>query len=163
MKQSKPNPTPNPAVTATQAMRLIKVASCPTLSGKETLTYHIGSNAEAEVYLMVTSNTGGGFFSIEWVSLKAIQETLEQATQPLTSYALRNLYKGRSTNNPAFLTAALKHAGLVIANPEKPRCFDRVDAAAFMAEIAKLQAANVNIKVEVPASIKSPAIVADAS
>ena len=147
MKQSKATP----ALPATQAMRLIKVASCPTLSGKETLTYNIGSNAESELHLMVTSNTGGGFFSIEWVSLKATQALLEQATQSLTSYALRHLFKGKSSNNPAFLMAALKYEGLVVAHPEKQRCYDRVDPATFITEMGKLQAANTDIKVEVKA------------
>jgi hypothetical protein len=167
MKQTKSNSDPKPtAVSTVYPMRIIKEATCPTLSGKETLTYQIGSNAESEVYLMVTSNTGGGFFSIEWVSLKAAQALLEQASQPLTSYALRNLFKGKSANNPAFLMAALKHEGLVMAHPDKQRCYVCAEAATFIAEMGKLQAANTDIKVEVKseqvpsftnsASIKKP-------
>lgn len=184
MKQTKSKPIPHPAAVAVntkQVMRILKVATCPTLSGKGELTYHIGSNTEADICFLVTANSGGGFFSIEWVSLKAIQATLEQAAQPLTSYALRHLFKGKSANNPAFLMAALKHEGLVVSHPEKQRCYDRVNLASFVAEMGKLQASNVNITVEAkteqipsftkPASIKnpepaeaeSPLIVADAN
>lgn len=149
MKQAKSNPIPKPTIVSTvYPMRIIKVESCPTLSGKETLTYQVGSNAESEVYLMVTSNSGGGFFSIEWVSLKAAQALLEQAPQPLTSFALRKLYKGKSANNPAFLMAALKNEGLVVPNPDKQRCFDLVDIALFITEIGKLQASSADINVE---------------
>jgi hypothetical protein len=164
MKQTKVNSIPKPTIVSTvYPMRIIKEAKCPTLSGKETLTYQMGSNTESEVHLMVTSNTGGGFFSIEWVSLKAAQALLEQAPQPLTSYALRHLFKGKSANNPAFLMAALKHEGLVVAHPDKQRCYVCTEAAVFNAEISKLQASDVNIKVEakseqVPSFTKSASI-----
>lgn len=166
MKQTKSKPIPHPAAVAVntkQVMRILKVATCATLSGKGELTYHIGSNAEADICFLVTANSGGGFFSIEWVSLKAIQATLEQAPQPLTSYALRHLFKGKSANNPAFLMAALKHEGLVVPHLEKQRCYERVDPVAFIAEMGKLQASNVNIKVEakaeqVPSFTKSASI-----
>ena len=182
MKQTKSKSIPKPIVVSTEyPMRILKEATCPTLSGKGELTYHIGCNAESDIHFTVTSNSGGGFFSVERVSLEAIQAALVQAPHPLTSYALRNLYKGKSANNPAFLMAALKHEGLVVAHPEKQRCFDVVDVALFITEIGKLQASNVNIKVQAnvdqvlsftkPTSIKtpetteakSPAIVADAS
>ena len=164
MKQTKVNSIPKPTVVSTAfPMRIIKEATCSTLSGKETLTYQIGNNAESEVYLMVTSNSGGGFFSIEWVSLNAAQTLLEKASQPLTSYALRNLYKGKSANNPAFLMAALKHEGLVVAHPDKQRCYVCAEAAVFNAAIGKLQASSADIKLEtktdqVPSFTKSASI-----
>ena len=89
------------------SVRILKVASCPTSSGKATLTYHIGCTSDNEINFRVASNTGGGFFSPEWVSFSAIQPALEQAPQPLTSYPLIKLYQGKSTNTPAFLMAGI--------------------------------------------------------
>ena len=42
------------------SMRILKVASCPTSSGKATLTYHIGCNADNEIQFRIMANTGGG-------------------------------------------------------------------------------------------------------
>ena len=88
-------------------MRILKVASCPTSSGKANLTYHIGCTADKDIQFRVIANTGGGLFSPEWISLSAIQPAFEQAPFPLTSFPLINLYQGKSTNTPAFLMVAL--------------------------------------------------------
>lgn len=132
---------------STPAMRIIKVASCLTCTGKATLTYHIGSVADNEIHFRVHSNTGGGLFSAEWVSLNAIKSALDNATQPITSFTLSKIFKGKSTNTPGFLMAVLKSEGLVRNLEGKLRGYEILDSAAFMSEINALITSDVDIKV----------------
>lgn len=100
MTKSSSNPAPS--------IRIIKVATCLSATGKATLTYHIGTDSKNEILFRIYGNTGGGLFSSEWLLLSAIQAALKQAPFPLTSFPLIKLYQGKSTNTPAFLMAALK-------------------------------------------------------
>lgn len=59
----------------TPAVRILSVQSCPTISGKSKLTYHLGV-ADSEIQIRLYANSGGGFFSKEWISLKAILRTV---------------------------------------------------------------------------------------
>jgi hypothetical protein len=140
--------SPDQATSSNQAtIRIIKAASCPTCTAKATLTYHIGCNADNAIHFRVYSNTGGGLFSAEWVSLNAIKYALDNATQPITSFTLNKLFKGRSTNTPGFLMAVLKSEGLVRNLEGKIRGYEQMDSTAFMAEINALIALDVDIKV----------------
>ena len=132
---------------STPAIRIIKVASCLTCTGKATLTYHIGSVADNEIHFRVHSNTGGGLFSAEWVSLNAIKSALDNATQPITSFTLSKIFKGKSTNTPGFLMAVLKSEGLVRNLEGKIRGYEQIDSNAFMSEINALITSDVDIKV----------------
>ena len=122
--------------TPMAAFRTLKVDSCLSLTGKSTLTYHIGCNAESVILLRVHANTGGGYFSKEWVSFGVIQQAIEKQTKPFTSMLLKPLFNGKSSNTPAFLLAILKHVG-VIKNSEK-RGYECGDIAKFMSEIKAL-------------------------
>jgi hypothetical protein len=128
-------------------MRILKVASCPTNSGKATLTYHIGCTTDKDIQFRVVANTGGGLFSPEWVSLSVIKPAFEQAPFPLTSFPLINLYQGKSTNTPAFLIAALKNEGYVKNLEGKIRGYEIIDSNAFMNEMNTLVASDVDLKV----------------
>jgi hypothetical protein len=116
--------------------RTLKVDSCPSLTGKSTLTYHIGCNAESVMLLRVHANTGGGYFSKEWISLGVIHQAIEKQSKPFTSMLLRPMFQGKSSNTPAFLLAVLKHEG-VIKNSKK-RGYECGDIAKFMSEIKAL-------------------------
>ena len=130
------------------SMRILKVASCPTISGKATLTYHIGCTTENEIQFRVVVNTGGGLFSPEWISLSAIQPAFEQAPLPLTSFPLIKLYQGKSTNTPAFLMAVLKNEGLIRNLEGKIRGYEILDSTPFMAEVNSLIASGIDLKVD---------------
>ena len=39
-------------------IKVLKTATCPTLSGKSTLTYQIGLTPESVVHLRITKNSG---------------------------------------------------------------------------------------------------------
>jgi hypothetical protein len=114
------------------------------------LTYLVGCTAASEVHFRVADNTGGGFFSDEWVALSAIQEAFDkqQKGKPIVSLMLYSLFHGRSLNTPAFLLAVLKAEGLVKPLGDKQRGYERVDPAEFMAGIRKLINSAVNLKIE---------------
>jgi len=56
----------------------------------------------------------------------------------LTSFLLRNLFKGKSINTPGFLLAALKSEGMVQPSSTVKRCFERTDPSEFTARMRAL-------------------------
>ena len=139
------------------AMSIIKVATCLNNSCKATLSYHIGCNTDNDIQFRVIANTGGGLFSPEWISLSAIQVAFKKAAVPLTSFPLIHLYKGKSTNTPAFLMAVLKHEGLVRNLEGKIRGHETVESKAFMEEMQALIATDIDLKHVSPTTIKKSA------
>ena len=127
-------------------VRILKICSCPSLSGDSTLIYQVGCKDKA-IQLRVYANNGGGFFTNDWVPLTAIQQALDKnpGQRNITSIVLFPLFKGKSANTPAFLFAALKHAGLVQPSTEKPRSYERVDAKGFISEVKTLIASSVDL------------------
>jgi hypothetical protein len=123
--------------TTNADIRMIKTGTCPTLSNKSTLTYNIGCDANAQVYLRIAANSAAGYFKPEWVSLAAIRKTTEKAAF-ITAFHLRPVFVGRSTNSPGFLLAALKAEGLVKLKGEKERVYVAQDSTAFMAAVKSL-------------------------
>ena len=136
------------------AIRILKVDNCLNNSGKATLTYHIGCTSDKDIQFRVIANTGGGLFSPEWISLSAIQVAFEKAAVPLTSFPLIQLYKGKSTNTPAFLMAVLKHEGLVRNLEGNIRAYETVESKMFMDEMKTLIATDINLKHTAPTTIK---------
>lgn len=131
MKEATSKKQPSTETEIEPAIRIIKEGTCPTLSGKSTLTYHIGSNDQSEILIRVHANSGGGYFNQEWVPLSAIQETLKKYPA-ITSFALRSLYVGKSSNSPGFLLAVIKAEGLVQLKGEKERSYVAMDSAPFL-------------------------------
>lgn len=127
-------------------VRILKVAQCPSVSGKSTLTYHIGCTEAGDIHLRIHANTAAGFFSQEWLSLDAIEDALTGSH--FTSMALQPLFKGKSQNNAAFLLAILLQEGLVGLAEGKQRCYQTLDASGFKAEIKKLVEANVSLNAD---------------
>jgi hypothetical protein len=110
-------------VTKQQIIRIIKTNNCESLSSKSKLEYQIGCQGESDLSIRITKNSGGGWFSGEWVSLKRMIGALESSNQPLTSYPIHTLFSGKSVNTAAFLFAALKEEGLLINSAENPRTY----------------------------------------
>ena len=77
-------------------VRLLKVATCASLTGKSKLIYHVGCTSESDILFQVVSNSGAGFFSEEWISLKAIKDAFAKSADKgaITSFLLRPLYAG---------------------------------------------------------------------
>ena len=153
-KATTSNVTPSNSILS---MRIIKIASCSTCSGKANLTYHFGCTQDNQVYIRIVVNSGGGFFSEEWVPLNATLAALENAPHPITAYPFTNLFIGKSVNTPGFLLAVLKHEGLVKLLEGKVRGYEKLDSATFMAEVNKLVASDTDLKPEPVTRIKKSA------
>ena len=137
-------------VLTDSSVRILKAANCPSLSGKSTLTYHIGCNAESDILLRVVANTGGGFFSKEWVSLNAIFQAFDKKAvdKPIVSLLLYPLFQGKSLNTPAFLLAVLKQEGLVRPLEDHPKHYERLDPEAFNSQMQQLIQSKVDLKID---------------
>lgn len=61
MKESTTSNTITTPSNSTLSMRIIKIASCPTCSGKVNLTYHLGCTKDNQVQIRIVENSGGGF------------------------------------------------------------------------------------------------------
>ena len=123
-------------------MRVLSTGTCDTLSGFSKLTYHIGSLPDGEIHIRVHSNTGGGFFSQEWIAFQDILTALKKRPdgKPITSILLNPLFRGKSVNTPAFLLAVLLHERLVRSMQGKLRRHELMDSSAFKAKVDKLLA-----------------------
>ena len=130
--------------------RILKTASCKTLSAKSTLTYQIGSEDD-ELHIRISKNTGGGFFSDEWISMNDIQSVLEEhpAGTPVTSFLLQPIFQGKSVNTPAFLLAALAHEKLLIPMQGKKRSHEPVGSDEFTAKVEKMTSPSKTAKKKV--------------
>lgn len=133
-------------VTKEDNVRILKMANCQTVSGKSTLTYHIGCTEEGETQLRIHANTAAGFVNPEWVSFPRIDEALSAAGSHFTSLVLRPLFRGKSQNNTAFLLAVLLQEGLVARAEDKKRSYQRLDTAGFISEINALMVLNADDK-----------------
>lgn len=129
-------------------IRILKISSCESVSRKSTLTYHVGCMADGEIHLRIYANTAAGFFSQEWLPLTSINQVLTKAGGHFTSFALQSLFRGKSQNNPAFLLAVLQREGLVARAIDKKRCYDKLDAGPFIAEIKALIGSNTSLNAD---------------
>jgi hypothetical protein len=121
-------------------IKILKNDTCPSISGKSTLKYQIGSEADDAILLRITGSSGGGFFSNEWISFEKIKDLLDDhpAEKPITSIVLYPLYRGKSVNTPSFLLAALVHEKLLRPMKGKQRCHEVGDPKAFTEKVTKL-------------------------
>jgi len=136
-------------------IRVLKTATCPSLSGKSKLTYEIGCDPSAELHIRITKNTGTGWFSSVWVALSRVHELFARnGDAPITFSTLLPLFEGSSVNTAGFLLAALKHEGLVQQIPDKTRQYERLEAKAFFSEIEALMGAALPGKTKAPQAVK---------
>ncbi|MDO8291089.1 MAG: hypothetical protein Q7T44_17890 [Parvibaculum sp.] len=128
-------------------VRILKIATCPSMSGKSKLTYHVGCKAESEILFRVYANSASGFFSKEWVPLVEIQQLFGKApdAKALTSFVLLPIFKGKSINTPAFLFAALLSERLVQPSTTTRRCYECTDGKKFFAEVKALAATGTDL------------------
>lgn len=73
-----------------------------------------------EVFLTLTGNDGGGYFSREIIPFAKVEVCLSgtKAHQPLPAKTFRGAFIGKSSNNAGFLVAALRHEGLLSTAPD---------------------------------------------
>lgn len=104
--------TKSKAAPAADKITVLRKSKCPNASGRAELEYAIGQDKSKTLYVSITSSTGGGFFSSEWIAIPKIKLELGK-TDTFTSVSLQPLFRGKSVNTPAFLMAALLSEGFV--------------------------------------------------
>ena len=157
-KKQSASSVPEASATPAPNIRIIKVGTCKSLSGKSNLTYHIGQliaedgsqasvTAADSIMFRIHSNSSAGFFNNQWIGLASITKELDKvpSSHGIVSFSLFSLYKG-STNSPGFLLAALLNEGLVTHLPEKKRSYGRLPDAGFVAEMVKLIDAGTDLR-----------------
>jgi len=94
------------------------IKNCPNLSNTFTIEYRIN-----EATIVLISNTGGGHFSKEPISIDDLIEVMPH--REFTSVDLRPALKGRSLNTSGFVLAVLLAEGMAIRVPGKRYKFVR--------------------------------------
>ncbi|EED35828.1 conserved hypothetical protein [Luminiphilus syltensis NOR5-1B] len=132
----------NPSIPDTPSITVIKKASTKSLEGRGKLDYELGTDEAGALHWRIAKNSGGGFFSDEWIPFSAIQAALEAwpVERPITSMALRTLFQGKSVNTPSFLLAALLCEGVVRLLAGKRRQYELGDVAAFLKSVKATKA-----------------------
>jgi len=128
-------------------MRVLANSTCDTLMGSSRLTYHIGSMPDGEIYLRVHANTGGGFFSREWIALEDILTALKKRPEgkAITSILLNPLFRGKSANTPGFLLSVLLHEKVIRSMQGKLRRHELMDPSVFTEKVEKLKASGTQV------------------
>lgn len=112
----------NSSSASNSQIKSLRQSTCPTLSAKSTLSYSISQDSKKALYVAVTQNDGGGFFSTERIPWSDIEVAIH-ADEPVTSICLRSLFKGKSVNTSGFLLAVLVAEGILESLPKKVRHF----------------------------------------
>ena len=125
-----------------ESMKVLKSATCDTLSERSKVTYQIGVTPESVIHLRISNNSGKGCYSNEWLAFSEIHDALKMLPKdtPISSYYLAHIFKGKSVNTPSFLLAALKHLKLVRALPNNKRHHELLDPRPFLEQVEKLTA-----------------------
>jgi len=130
-------------------MRILRIKDCASLSGRSTLTYHIGiseadSNASAATpHLRIFANTAKGYFCKDWVSMALIDLLLTEAKSFSSGDVQRLFFQGKSVNSGGFVLAALRNEGLIGTSEGSLRSYERLDPTAWQLEVLALMEAGV--------------------
>lgn len=114
----------NEAPTLDDLVQVMREGQCPSVSGRSTLTYHLGHIGEREFFIRIHDNTGRGMFARDWIFAKEIEGVIS-GDGPITSSAFRELYAGRSINTGGFLMAVLVALEVLVPMPEGARGYAR--------------------------------------
>jgi hypothetical protein len=103
---------------------LLKTAVAPKLGQRSEggITFLVLADSEhQQLFISITGNAGGGYFSREIVPLAAVERCLPaDKTMPITAKSFINSFVGKSSNNPGFMAAILRSEGLLGPHPDKP-------------------------------------------
>lgn len=114
--------TDTPAVTLAKFWLLDEgTAKKQGLRSTGCLDYQVLADLDRKnLFIALTKNDGGGYYSKERVNMLAIEACLvaRRAGEPFPSKTLKDAYKSKSSNNAGFMTATLRALGLTAAAPE---------------------------------------------
>jgi len=153
-------------------MKVLKEGMCPSLSGRSSLTYHIGCRNDRlgkdgpefieGISFRIHHNSGSGLFSDQWVSVISLKPIFdkEKSQDAVTSASLSSVFTGSSVNTAGFILAVLKAEGLVVHMPEKRRYYQCASTDQFFAATKILaDATNSGDTINVPETINDGAAV----
>ena len=116
-------------------IRILKEATCPSLSERSTLTYHIGCTEHNDILFRIKENSGTGKFNREWVPSGDMLELIYETKKPFSWKVLYPIAKGKSVNTACFLMAVLKIEGLL---QPLDRLYEQKSSAEFQDRMKKL-------------------------
>lgn len=128
--------------------RILKIATCQSLSGRTSLTYHVSCTQQRDVCFRIWETSGKGMYSKEWVCASVIQKTLNSGATISAPMLLPLFTVCRSVNTAGFLLAALRNEGLVAHDPELAHKYVRVQSNSFIAEMTALMDAGTSLDPE---------------
>jgi hypothetical protein len=139
--------------------RILKIVTCPSLSGRASLTYHVGCTDKGEVCFRIWNTASKGVFSKEWVSATDIRKVLAQHESVAALMLLPVFQVGRSVNTAGFLLAALKNEGLVSLSPTAAHRYLPVESKSFAEEVSALIKAGTSLdaSADAPVAVKESA------
>ena len=148
---------PTQEVVVTASPRILKRNTCPSLSGRSELTYHIGCDEAGLIHLQLASNTGAGKLNTDWVALTAIEALIGENSgcSSLNSAVLRPLFPGKSRNSPSFLLAVLLAEAIVRGCLNGDDGYQLGDIAEFRQTVATL--ANMSGDPAIPSDTRAEA------
>lgn len=111
---NEPSPTSYHSLSASTAQKLGRNGGA--------ISYRVLSDEEHQhLFLTITDNDSGGYFSKEIVSFDAVEQCLPAVMSlPFSAKQLARSFKGKSANNPGFMAAILRSNGLLGAVEHKP-------------------------------------------
>jgi hypothetical protein len=90
---------------STEQIQVVRSGSAPSLSGRSTINYDIGTLGDIQ-YIRLSGNSGGGLYCKEWVAVADAQALLA-GNPSVSSKTLQPIYAGKSANSPGFLLAVI--------------------------------------------------------
>jgi hypothetical protein len=138
----------------TNTFRIIGKSTSPKLSPRTqgALTYHVGYNDKSKSFhFRITANSGGGFFSNEWIALNDILDTIEGTNSdgPFKAIIFKSLYQSKGSNNHGFLAAALRAEKLFLPVEKQLMSHTLGDAKGFKAAMQQLIKDKVSLEDDV--------------
>lgn len=100
--------------TITQSFWFLKEGTAPKLGARAEsgISYHVLTDANRQhLFIAITGNESGGYFSREQVPFKNIEVCLDtrQSAKPFPSKTFKETFVGRSSNNAGFLVTVLRN------------------------------------------------------
>jgi hypothetical protein len=144
--------------TIEQPFWLLKSNTCKKLGAKAVggISYQLLGDIERQsLFVRITANFGGGYFSREIVPFSEVKACLDRRAEdkPFASKLFKEAFIGRSSNNAGFMAALLRAEGLLSLAPDTET--QHVVAANWTAFVKTMLAVpGEKIEIEMPMPIK---------
>ena len=101
---------PSPPSWSLTTYTISKYPGCSSMSswdpsriGRPRLSYEFAAGPSSDLHVRVSKNSGGGYFSDQWVQWTQLQGVLDKhGAKPITCHTLSPPFKGQSVNTPGF-------------------------------------------------------------